>query len=287
MHDIFYFTDIHGMYDLYHAIMSYCKEQDPDAMIIFGGDACDRGRDGYKIMKELLNNWNVVYLKGNHEDMFVQAACEVLKYFKMRNKNEQQVKAALYSTMGLDNYKSIQLALYNGGLQTLTDWILDGQSVSFIDKIDNLPLTFSIGTYDFCHAGSTYSAFKKAADAEYNNKEVDSFSETSLLWDRTALNIGWAPNRACIFGHTPVPHVLEATGLIWEKDVDILPYKYIGKEVPELNGEKICMDTAAAYFGNAYVLNVLTMQAQGFEDIDVITKEIRKHSVKKIGCIQV
>ena len=50
MHDIFFFTDIHGMYDLYRAIMDFCNEQDPEAMIIFGGDACDRGKDGYKIM---------------------------------------------------------------------------------------------------------------------------------------------------------------------------------------------------------------------------------------------
>ena len=28
MHDIFYFTDIHGMYDLYKAIINYCNEQE-------------------------------------------------------------------------------------------------------------------------------------------------------------------------------------------------------------------------------------------------------------------
>ena len=70
MHDIFTFGDIHGMYDLYKAIMDYCNEQDPEATIVFLGDACDRGKDGYRIMKDLLNHSNVVYLKGNHEDMY-------------------------------------------------------------------------------------------------------------------------------------------------------------------------------------------------------------------------
>ena len=53
---IFYFTDIHGARPLFDEIMNYCHEQDDEAMIIFGGDAIDRGKDGYAIMKELLDN---------------------------------------------------------------------------------------------------------------------------------------------------------------------------------------------------------------------------------------
>ena len=49
---------------------------------------------------------------------------------------------------------------------------------------------------------------------------------------------------------------------------------------------KIDMDTGAAFRGVAWVLNVLTMQAQGFEDVDITNKEIRKHDVKKIYSIQ-
>ena len=74
MHDIFYFTDVHGCYDLYRAAIDYCFKQDPECMIVYGGDACDRGTSGYQIMKELLDNPRVVYLKGNHEDLFVRAA---------------------------------------------------------------------------------------------------------------------------------------------------------------------------------------------------------------------
>ena len=39
MHDVFYFTDVHGCYDLYRAAMNYCLEQDPECTIIYGGDA--------------------------------------------------------------------------------------------------------------------------------------------------------------------------------------------------------------------------------------------------------
>ena len=80
MHDVFYFTDIHGQLPLFNRIMQFIQEQDEDATIIYGGDACDRGPEGYAIMNALLDNPQVVYLKGNHEDMFVRAARALLVY---------------------------------------------------------------------------------------------------------------------------------------------------------------------------------------------------------------
>ncbi len=114
MHDIFFFTDIHGMYDLYRAIMNYCNEQDPEAMIIFGGDACDRGRHGYKIMKELLDNPYVVYLRGNHEEMFCNAAREIKEQFEIVDMERHEMRSILYTTLNFDNrFLAIQHSLSN------------------------------------------------------------------------------------------------------------------------------------------------------------------------------
>jgi serine/threonine protein phosphatase 1 len=68
-------SDIHGMGSLFDEVMSFLNEQD-EYQLIFLGDACDRGTDGYRIMKSLLENPNVIYLKGNHEDLFVKAVHE-------------------------------------------------------------------------------------------------------------------------------------------------------------------------------------------------------------------
>ena len=76
---VYYFTDIHGQYNLFRQVMKFCG----DNKIIFGGDAIDRGKDGYRIMKELINNPNVVYLKGNHEDMFAQVAETINKNYNL------------------------------------------------------------------------------------------------------------------------------------------------------------------------------------------------------------
>ena len=279
MSDIFYFTDIHGMKDLFDAIMEYCNEQDKDAMIIFGGDACDRGREGYYIMKQLLDNPHVVYLKGNHEDMFVQAARQVKEMFSFKEPVRKNVVKILRSTLMFDGkYRPIQQYLINQGMNTLVDWIMDGMPMDFVDKIDNLPLTISVDGKDFCHAGATFEIFDVAKEAEYNDYVISDYFCECLLWDRRHLNNLWAPGRICIFGHTPVPHLPEFIDAKWPKDKQVEPWKY--------NSGKLCMDTGCAFTGRAFVLNVLTMKAQGFEDTEFENNEIRKHDVKKIDCIQ-
>ena len=284
MHDVFFFTDIHGMYDLYRAIMDYCNEQDPEAMIIFGGDACDRGRDGYKIMKELLDNPYVVYLKGNHEDMFVQAAREIKHCFQFETNDRKEIHDTLYFCRGFDyRYQSIQDVLYNGGIDTLIDWIIDGMNMEFVDRIAHLPLTFSTDTCDFCHAAGVYQTFERVSNAEYNGFPIDSWDSESLLWTRSGFTLGWKHNRTVIFGHTPVPYLYEYMEV---PETLLQPYKWTPPNGMEMDGAKMDMDTGACFTGTAYVLNTLTMQAQGFEDLEVNEKEIRKHDIKKIEVIQ-
>ena len=288
MHDIFYFTDIHGNRPLFNAIMNYCKEQDPEAMIIFGGDAIDRGKDGYIIMKELLDNPYVIYLKGNHEDMFCKAAYELKNMFSFENADKEKIHKILNACRNFDyKYSAIQNSLYNGGISTLTDWILDDMSMDIIKRVENLPFTFTYGNKDFCHAGSVYKTFVTVAQAEYDGKKVSDWDSDYLIWSRTTLDTGWEPNRICIFGHTPTPYLENfIKDFKWPENCDITPVLYKGTIDPKMTGWKLDMDTGAAFLGRAYVLNVLTMEAQGFKDNDFDNKEIEVHNVEKIEVIQ-
>ena len=272
MHDIFFFTDIHGARPLFDAIMNYCHEQDDEATIIFGGDAIDRGPDGYQIMKELLDNPKVVYLKGNHEDMFVKAARNIKEMFSFKNANVEHIHKLLKACMNFDyKYAAIQDSLYNGGLSTLTDWILDGMPDDIVDRIDCLPLTCTYEMCDFCHAAGIYKTFERVADAEYEFLPPDEFAVESLLWTRSSFNQGWEPGRTAVFGHTPVQYLYDYMDNV-PKDLT-KPYKWNIS-----SSTKIDMDTGAVFTGVAYVLNVLTMNAQGFEN--------RENEIKKIDCIQ-
>ena len=262
MHDVYAYSDIHGMYNLHRAILDYCYEQDDSPMIIFCGDACDRGPDGYRIMRELLDDPYIVYLKGNHEDMFCKAAREIKEWLSFKDADRERVKTVLNSCRTFDyHYPAIQDSLGNGGIDTLTDWVMDGMPMEFVECIEHLPLTFSTDTCDFCHAGVVPQTFARVSTAEYYGEPVDEYDEESLLWSRSAFNYGWTPNRICIHGHTPVPYLLEE----WDEDKGVQPHKYFGSFDPSCTGAKIDMDTGAAFAGRAWVLNCLTMMATGFE----------------------
>ena len=288
MNDVFYFTDIHGARPLFDAIMNYCREQDDEATIIFGGDAIDRGPDGYQIMKELLDNPKVVYLKGNHEDMFTKAAREIKHFFSFKDTNIEKIHEVLNACRYFDyKYAEIQDSLGNGGLSTLTDWILDGMPMDIVERVEHLPLTFTYNNIDFCHAGGSYRTFKKVANKEYNNEKVEKWDADFLLWSRTSIDVGWAPDRMCVFGHTPTPYLEDYLDKFkWPEDCEITPVLYNRNTIPEMTGWKLDMDTGAVFTGRAFVLNVLKMKAYGFEDTDLNNKEIRKHNVEKIDCIQ-
>lgn len=285
MHDIFYFTDVHGMYDLYKAAINYCVKQNPDCTIIFGGDACDRGPYGYQIMKELLDNPRVIYLKGNHEDMFVQAARFICRDYK-GVLDEEHIQNYLYMCEIQDYCTQVQLCLYNGGSATLSSWMLNGMSKDFVNRIDKLPITFTFDNLDFCHAGGRPKEFLEVAMLEDANEFIDKDDMMMLLWDRNYLGHGWITDRTCIFGHTPTPY-LAAKYYGNDKNLSAAhPCAYNGMLDERFDGRKIDMDTGTIANGRLYVLNCVSMQAQGFLDCDYKDNKKHGHEIKKIEVIQ-
>ena len=286
MHDIFYFTDVHGQYDLYRAAMNFCMTQDPECMVIYGGDACDRGFDGYRIMQELLDNPQVIYLKGNHEDIFVHAAWFIMRDFHSEI-NDTNVHNYLSMCQVIDNYSAeVQLSLYNGGFRTLYDWMMDGMSSKFVSRVAALPITFSYENLDFCHAGANYKIFKRAAKNEYNHDFVDKNDYSMLLWDRNYISQGWKNNRICVFGHTPTPYIASKYYGADKSLSGAHPCAYNPDLDDRWMGKKIDMDVGTCGSGKLYVLNCLTMKAYGFVDYDLYSYKFHDHDVEQNEVIQ-
>lgn len=280
MTDIFCFTDIHGRYELYRAIVNYCKEQDPRSTIVYLGDACDRGPDGYKIMKDLLSDPQIIYLKGNHEDIFVRAAWFIKRDYKDVF-TKDKIEEYLYECSLPFYSKEVNLCLYNGGKELLTDWMLDNMPQDFVDSINKLPLTFSYEQFDFCHAGGIPPVFQRVANGEYNNELIDKDDAEMLLWDRLHLACGWAKDRICVHGHTPTIHLPAAAYGRDKSEKNIHPCMWgelMGAK-DKRPGYKIDMDTGATFMGRAYLLDVLTMNVIGFYD-PAITDDTKPHDIK-------
>ncbi len=257
---VFYFTDVHGQKDLFIAMRDWCYKQDPNCVIIYGGDACDRGPDGYEIMKMILADDHFFYIKGNHEDMFVNAARVLLPICK--NTLDMDYDKAKHIVRARSNMcqavfdEDVYASVWNGGEDTLVKWILDGAKEDFINSIDNLHYTAQYKNIDFCHAGYFYDGFKNVFDIEshQSNGSINSFITRGLIWDRTYLADSWKHNRIAVFGHTPTQYL------------ESIIYQKIELSKPKAWLNKIDMDTGMTFFGVGYVLDVDTMIVTGFKD---------------------
>lgn len=145
-----------------------------DDKLVLLGDYIDRGpgsKDILDLIMDLIDeNYNIVPLMGNHEDMMLNA-----------------------SRSALDNYNW----MLNGGDETLNSF--DAISVEEIDKkyldfISSLPKYHAEGKYIFVHGG-------------FNDDLDDPFTdEYSMMWDRRfEYNSPVFRNKIIVHGHRPHP----------------------------------------------------------------------------------
>ena len=183
-------SDIHGYYNLYEAI---CKRLKPEDKVIFLGDAGDRGPESLRTIKAILNNPQWIYLKGNHEDMLVDA---------IRHG---------------PNSEASYLCIHNGGRGTLTAVREDPDMANIIKQLDDLPVYYFYHSekmnlnYHCTHAGFTPNR---------NTTNVFEFRSTyDLIWDRRHIEgdgFGYEYyipeayfNSIILHGHTPVENMTE------------------------------------------------------------------------------
>ena len=143
-------ADWHGCYWVWEKVKEILK---PNDRLIFLGDAADRGPDGWRLIKELLDDQRVVYIKGNHEDMMEKALKDWLKYPD-------------------DSYwgQELELWFYNGAEPTYNNFIEDNIPIEekrkYLYQLADLPCavmyhnTLDIDIY-LTHAGCDGAEYVK------------------------------------------------------------------------------------------------------------------------------
>lgn len=269
MHDIFYFTDVHGQLDLFQTMRDWCLKQDPECMIIYGGDACDRGDFGFDIMELIIHDPQIVYIRGNHEDLFLAAAHEILEaHPEIRNKS-LTIQQANDIIDDCSWYHHTRLHLMNGGRPTLKGWMLDGTSGRFLQQLEeNSIYTFDAGNgLYFSHSCPTRKVFKRVNNAEYEDERPDLDDIQEVVWSRETFGSWWEKGEVIIFGHTPTCYMSD---YIWtlptQREMTMSPIAYTSKNDDDSYGWHIDMDTGMTWNGRGFVLNCLTMQVTGFYD---------------------
>lgn len=222
----FVMADLHGRFDIYEEAINAIEEysKDDDYRIFFLGDACDRGKDGYKLIETILNNPKIIYLLGNHEDAFCKSAQAIMTNahiarlsVKMYLKSDEFLIDSIYDA-------DILFHLSNSGLETLQQWVDYGANFQIIEKLNNLPVKYTFKNIDMCHAGCLKS-------------EWDTSNKISFIDNREHFYENWFNNRILIHGHTPT---------------SFLPNEYASKQNIHVRyNNKIDIDTGA-YTTNKY-----------------------------------
>lgn len=170
------FSDLHGSLNAWRAIQE--RTNDGDRLYCLG-DAADRGPDGYQILKELFDDPRVIYLKGNHDDMFVEG---VLK----------------------GNSRTLRHWIDRcGGWSTFDAWGNDGQSLDILEWLDSAPEIEKVATEKglilLSHAGYTP-----------HRTPLKTLSNVDFIWGREHFLDPWELGDLDVFvvhGHTPVSTV--------------------------------------------------------------------------------
>ena len=273
MHDIFYFTDVHGQLDLFQTMRDWCLKQDPECCIIYGGDACDRGDFGYDIMEAILDDPQMIYIRGNHEDLFLKAALEIIgNHPEIANKSLSIQEAEdIIDECSWGHF--VRLHLHNGGRPTLKGWMLDGTSLEFLHNLAArtcLTVDADFGL-KFSHSCPKRETWVRVNNAEYNGDEPNPIDEEEVIWSREDFGSWWNKGEVIIFGHTPTCYMSD---WVWElprmRENEMKPVAYRSKRDSDDHGWHIDMDTGMTWTGRGYVLNCLTMQVTGFYDPKVM-----------------
>ena len=221
-------SDLHGRYDLYLQIKQFLK---PEDKVYFLGDAGDRGPDSWKLIKTILQDSQFTYLKGNHEDMLVEAMEDYIKYDGLMS-------------------EAYALLCSNGGEHTFEEWTLEHYSTSWWHILKSLPTHIEYDNAQGFHLMLTHAGFTP------NKTKMPTID--NLLWDRSHITDSWPEDCAntvlIIHGHTPIPHLANRLRVEYEPGA----FWYC-------DNHKICLDTGAFATNYTCLLDLDTFDEHIFQ----------------------
>ncbi len=153
------------------------------------GDVIDRGAEGIKTIRWLMQQPNFELILGNHEAMML--ACDFL-FDEITEESIGRLTGA-----ELETYSTW---VSNGGQQTLNELasVRKSEIKYILEYLREAPLyeTVTAGGRDFILTHSGLGDFKK-------DKKLSEYSSTDLIWNRPSLNTRYFDDIITVFGHTP------------------------------------------------------------------------------------
>ncbi|MGM9903690.1 serine/threonine protein phosphatase 1 [Enterococcus sp. 10A9_DIV0425] len=201
---VFAIGDLHGNYDLFQKLL---KDYDPAIhQLVLIGDLNDRGPKTKQCFfqgMQLVQETGAIYLRGNHEEYFLQflQSPEDWFYPYLRNGGEETIESLLHPG-ATEEYSPTEIAM-----------MIRSQYKELIDFLCERPLYYEWGKYLFVHAG-----------VDLNKKDWHETDPSDFIWIREPFHEGKnQTGKTIVFGHTitPMLHGDMQTTDLWIKDSKI------------------------------------------------------------------
>lgn len=170
-------SDWHGEHWAWDKVKNFLGDND---VLYYLGDATDRGfgfngDGGWTMLKEMLQDPRVVYLKGNHDVMLADVIFRP------------------------NSYDAVNLSWINGGEMTMNAAEVDPEAKRIAHMIQRL------STYEVYIRPDGKSVFMS------HSGSTDTDDEYSLLWDRNEYitRQNWTDYDYVIHGHTRAKHIIK------------------------------------------------------------------------------
>jgi len=203
------FTDIHGNFNTFIALLDKIPQSEKDKGVIIAGDLVDRGPNSMQMVQYCIDN-NIAVVMGNHEDMMIREALEEAEHY---NKNKEFNWRSNYShnpNMAHRNIWGI-----NGGYVALASYFDKDKNInmellkSHIEWMKKLPIYLEykdLKNKNGEHLLVTHSSANRVWRWDKNRREEHKIAfESHLMWGRPT-TIKPIKGIFNIFGHTPVPN---------------------------------------------------------------------------------
>ena len=245
---VFAVADLHGMIELYQQIKDFLK---PEDKVYCLGDMGDRGTDCWETIKAIMNDSQFICLKGNHEDLLVNA----MQVWLGTPSDEREFIWGVFECCALAR---------NGGRETLEGWAKEPlkERKEWYKRIAKLPTHIEYKNKNdkwiyMSHAGFTPYSHNVFPDDEH------------LMWDRDHFMYSWphdAPTDVIILhGHTPIQYLIEER-YRFSREIKPIPtfpcaYWYSGTH-------KCCIDNGSFYEFCTVLLDLDTFEEHKFYTSD-------------------
>ena len=184
------FGDIHGMGYKFKNVYSKVQFDPETDMIVFLGDYLDRGSQPVPVMEWVLSHYgnkNMIFLRGNHEQMFYEAMTTHMTKDNIAEVLEKSPKGVWYRNGGKETLMGLK---ESGKVEKLTS--------EWLKLIEKMPCYHEVETngkeYWFVHGDCTPDVPLKAQNPE------------QLLWERKLVLYPrhHKGKQVIVVGHTPV-----------------------------------------------------------------------------------